>query len=94
MLGSSEFSIELHTVDASGSPDKNLGPLYWYPELYAPVWNSYLDTWFGRLASGNGSYAEPGKYTFLVRALRIFGERDKGEDWDEARTVEFKFVYA
>ncbi|GAB0135528.1 subtilisin-like protease [Epichloe bromicola] len=48
--------------------------------------------WDGRLDSGN--YAPPGKYQFVVRALRIFGDERKKEDWDvstsPALTIEYQ----
>lgn len=49
-----------------------------------PSWNGLLDS---------GVYAPPGKYKFIVRALRIFGDENKLDDWDVQETVGFRLEY-
>ncbi|KAG6170869.1 hypothetical protein E4U24_007695 [Claviceps purpurea] len=47
--------------------------------------------WDGKLESG--SYAPAGRYRFVVRALRLFGDASKPEDWDEATTQSLTLKY-
>lgn len=56
-----------------------IGQPYNFPALWGSRGNNNFP-WDGRLDSGN--YAPPGKYKFVVRALRIFGDEKKKEDWD------------
>ncbi|OAA50286.1 subtilisin-like serine protease PR1C [Metarhizium rileyi] len=58
---------------------KTIGQPYGFPSLWASRGVNTFP-WDGRLDSGN--YAPPGKYRFIVRALRIFGDESNKEDWD------------
>ncbi|KAG5963710.1 hypothetical protein E4U58_003453 [Claviceps cyperi] len=58
---------------------KTIGQPYGFPAMYQPREHNGFP-WDGRLDSG--SYAAPGTYKFVVRALRIFGDEKKKEDWD------------
>lgn len=49
--------------------------------------------WDGKL-SDNGAYAPAGKYTAVVRALRIFGNPDNDADWDVVSSPRFVIKYA
>lgn len=48
-------------------------------------------TWDGRLATGD--YAPEGTYKMLVRALKIFGDRNTIDDFETVETVEFSISY-
>ncbi|GJN86256.1 hypothetical protein PLIIFM63780_009835 [Purpureocillium lilacinum] len=69
---------------------KTIGQPSGFPEVsltygfFSPSWNGLLDS---------GIYAPPGKYKFIVRALRIFGDENKLEDWDVQETVGFRLEY-
>ncbi|UNI24947.1 hypothetical protein JDV02_010662 [Purpureocillium takamizusanense] len=47
--------------------------------------------WAGLLDSG--VYIPPGKYKFVIRALRIFGDPTKLQDWDMEETAPFYIKY-
>ncbi|KAG6314652.1 hypothetical protein E4U44_001729 [Claviceps purpurea] len=47
--------------------------------------------WDGRLDSG--SYAPPGTYKFVVRALRVNGDETKKEDWDVSTSPAVSIKY-
>ncbi|KAG5953925.1 hypothetical protein E4U53_007837 [Claviceps sorghi] len=47
--------------------------------------------WDGRLLKG--TYAPPGKYKILVRALRVFGDEKNEADWDSSTTSAFSIKY-
>lgn len=42
----------------------------------------------------NGKYVPEGKYKIVVRALHIFGDESKEEDWDVSETPAFRIKYA
>ncbi|KAH8898390.1 subtilisin-like protein [Thozetella sp. PMI_491] len=48
-------------------------------------------TWDGKLA--DGGYAPEGSYKFVVKALRIFGDRELASEYDTAETVPFNIRY-
>lgn len=48
-------------------------------------------TWDGRLATGD--YAPEGTYKLVLRALKIFGDRNNAADYEVAETVEFGIKY-
>ncbi|PHH93065.1 hypothetical protein CDD83_1350 [Cordyceps sp. RAO-2017] len=52
---------------------KTLGPAPGYPRAHVPRGKLTVE-WNGALA--NGSYASPGSYTFVARALSILGNAD------------------
>ncbi|KAK2041053.1 subtilase [Colletotrichum somersetense] len=47
--------------------------------------------WDGQLS--NGSYVAPGTYKISVKALRVFGDRSKVEDYDVLETQPFRLTY-
>ncbi|PHH92819.1 hypothetical protein CDD83_4728 [Cordyceps sp. RAO-2017] len=64
------------------------------PFSFPSKWNTRGPSpfpWDGRLDSGN--YAPPGKYMFVVRALRIFGDETKKGDWDVAESKAIRIKY-
>ncbi|KFG80029.1 subtilisin-like serine protease PR1C [Metarhizium anisopliae] len=69
---------------------KTIGQPYNFPALWG---TRGLNTfpWDGRLDSGN--YAPPGKYKFVVRALRIFGDEKKKDDWDVSTSPALHIKY-
>lgn len=86
-LGSRKIRADI--VPMTTCPPKNLTTEFWgvktigqpfgFPALWSTRGQSNFP-WDGRLDSGN--YAPPGKYKFVVRALRIFGDEKKKGDWD------------
>ncbi|KAG5941475.1 hypothetical protein E4U59_001716 [Claviceps monticola] len=48
-------------------------------------------TWDGKLESGK--YAPEGRYRFVARALRLFGDASKPQDWDVASTQSMVLKY-
>ncbi|KAG6288123.1 hypothetical protein E4U45_007927 [Claviceps purpurea] len=52
-------------------------------------WSAFL--WNGKLESGK--YAPEGHYRFVARALRLFGDASKPEDWDVVPTQSFILKY-
>ncbi|KAG6246305.1 hypothetical protein E4U23_004723 [Claviceps purpurea] len=52
-------------------------------------WSAFL--WDGKLESGK--YAPEGHYRFVARALRLFGDASKPEDWDVVPTQSFILKY-
>ncbi|KAG6240539.1 hypothetical protein E4U24_006464 [Claviceps purpurea] len=58
---------------------KTIGQPYTLPAHWQPREHNGFP-WDGRLDSG--SYAPPGTYKFVVRALRVNGDETKKEDWD------------
>ena len=67
-----------------------IGQPYGFPAEYLTRGLSPIP-WDGRLDSGN--YAPPGKYRFVVRALRIFGNPKKDDDWDVSTSPGFFIKY-
>lgn len=70
---------------------KTLGNIEGYPSCC----NSraqWAVEWTGQLE--DGSFAPAGTYTLLVRALRIFGDANTPDDYEEAQTVPFSISYA
>ncbi|KAJ6444009.1 nuclear pore [Purpureocillium lavendulum] len=63
-----------------GMPLYNLGII-----VLSVCWNGHLD---------NGAWAPAGRYKFVVRALRVFGDLHKPDDWDRRDTVPFTIEYA
>ncbi|KAK3940223.1 subtilisin-like protein [Diplogelasinospora grovesii] len=70
---------------------ETLGQPPTYPSTYNPR-DQLSFEWDGRLA--DGSYVPPGVYKFAVKALRIFGDPDRVEDYDADETVPFKIRYS
>ncbi|KHN97107.1 subtilisin-like serine protease PR1C [Metarhizium album ARSEF 1941] len=69
---------------------KTIGQPYNFPSLWGTRGLNNFP-WDGRLDSGN--YAPPGKYKFVVYALRIFGDEKKKEDWDVSTSAPLHIKY-
>ncbi|KAL3959629.1 hypothetical protein ACCO45_004746 [Purpureocillium lilacinum] len=76
--------------DPLGGKYKTIGqhpsfPLRWNPR------GRIRGLWDGAL--NNGQYAPAGKYKFVFRALRLFTDESKLENWDVAETQPFRLEY-
>lgn len=71
---------------------KTLGPIQGSPFTYQPRANVWDQNFYGKLA--DGTQVPAGSYAILVRALRIFGDRENADDYDEGTTVPFSISYA
>ena len=70
---------------------KEIGVMAGSPQLYLPRGENRV--WFSGLLA-DGTVLEEGSYSFRVKALRIFGDETKEEDWDVTETVTFSFKYS
>ena len=70
---------------------QTIGQIADYPAAYESRGQSATN-WDGRLA--DGTYAPEGSYKFVVKALRIFGNRDLATEYDSAETVPFNIRYS
>ncbi|KAG5985825.1 hypothetical protein E4U52_000902 [Claviceps spartinae] len=78
------------TFASTNATAKSIGEPFGLPSLVNNRGNSSFP-WDGKLESG--SYAPAGRYRFVVRALRLFGDASKPEDWDEATTQSLTLNY-
>ncbi|TLD19593.1 hypothetical protein PspLS_09337 [Pyricularia sp. CBS 133598] len=69
---------------------KTVGSLQYFPQQYQSRTRSFV-RWDGILDSGK--YAPSGQYKIVFRALRVFGNKDKPEEYDVVETVPFKIRY-
>jgi hypothetical protein len=69
---------------------KTLGNIFGFPSVYLPR-AAQLFQWNGLLE--DGSFAPAGSYTLLVRALKIFGDAGKAEEYESKETVKFSISY-
>lgn len=67
-----------------------LGSIDGFPVRYVPGQN-VAGAWHGKLS--DGTYAPAGNYTFLVSALKIFGDPDNEEDYETIKTDVFGIWY-
>ncbi|KAK2595086.1 hypothetical protein QQS21_007217 [Conoideocrella luteorostrata] len=97
-LGSSQIRVDI--VPMTTCPPRNLTSEFMgvktigQPFGFPSFWNSRGISWWswdGRLDSGH--YAPAGKYQFVTRALRIYGDASKKGDWDVATTQSFYIKY-
>lgn len=101
VMGSAEVRLEVQQITPScsvpaplqidnGLGEDTLGNIAGYPLKYHRHigWQS---PWDGKLA--DGSWAAPGRYRFIVHALKTFGDRSAAEDWDSFYSTEFKLRY-
>jgi subtilisin family serine protease len=97
-LGSPELHAEVVPVaiqrldsTALGVPrNGSIGQVSGFPKL----WQSrQVETvpWSGGLS--DGTYTPPGTYKIVYRALKIFGERQKRNDWEVAESQVFSIEY-
>jgi Fn3-like domain/FlgD Ig-like domain len=70
---------------------KTLGQPEGFPVYYNPR-GTLEFSWDGKLADGN--YAPSGQYKLAVRALRVYGDEKKAEEYDVTETVAFRIRYA
>ena len=70
--------------------NENLGSLAGWPRTHV----NRVDTraWFNGLLA-NGTVLEEGKYRVRIKALRIFGDENREEDWDVEETSEISIKY-
>ncbi|KAK3985225.1 putative protease [Cladorrhinum sp. PSN332] len=67
-----------------------LGQPEGFPVYYNPR-GTLEFSWDGKLSDGN--YAPAGRYKFSVRALRVYGDEKKAEEYDVTETVGFRLKY-
>jgi hypothetical protein len=67
-----------------------VGSLAGWPQTALP--KSELRAYFNGLLA-DGKVVDEGQYSLRVKALRIFGDEKKEEDWDVYNTVTFGFTY-
>jgi hypothetical protein len=48
--------------------------------------------WYGQLS--DGTFAPPGDYYLLFRALKIFGDENSADDYESVKSVSFSLTYA
>lgn len=82
-------SSEANTTESLGLA--TIGDLYQTPREYQPRGLQSTPAWDGRL--GSGEYAPAGTYKLVVRAMKIFGDRNNADDYETAETVEFGIQY-
>ncbi|KAF6827563.1 subtilisin-like serine protease pr1c [Colletotrichum plurivorum] len=82
-------SLQVDVVSLSGG-EKNLGRLAGWPLEF--ITRLEQRAFFNGLLA-DGTVLEAGAYKMKVSALRIFGEREKEEDWDVYETVPFIVRY-
>jgi hypothetical protein len=94
-IGTSSLDVEIHSVKSSngtrGILDKNFGSFPEFPVGYIPRTSQWGAEWNGTLK--DGSRVPAGNYTMIGRALKIFGDREKVEDYDVLRTIDFAISY-
>ncbi|KAG6277517.1 hypothetical protein E4U47_007115 [Claviceps purpurea] len=89
-LGSSMLRVDVVPVRNGTKAAKSIGEPFGLPSrLNERGWISF--PWDGKLESGK--YAPAGHYRFVVRALRIFGDASKPQDWDVATTQSMVLKY-
>lgn len=71
--------------------EEELGSVAGSPQIYLPRGTSRV--FFSGLLA-NGTVLDEGSYSLRVKALRVFGDENKDEDWDVVKTVQFSFKYA
>ncbi|OLN81433.1 Minor extracellular protease vpr 12 [Colletotrichum chlorophyti] len=64
------------------------------PRSFPYLWVSrgvFSVNWDGQL--DDGSYAPAGKYKFVIKSLRVFGDASKLEEYDTTETAPFRIAY-
>ncbi|KUI56255.1 Minor extracellular protease vpr [Cytospora mali] len=69
---------------------KTLGDVFTTPLTYQPRGDVDIN-WYGQLANGN--YAPAGTYRLVIRALKIFGDRENADDYETIEMPEFTIQY-
>lgn len=88
VLGTAEAKAEL--VPFSSDNDESIGEHPFFPKDWLSRGRKTID-WNGILTTG--SYAPPGTYRFRISALRLFGDREREEDWQSTWTQTFSLTY-
>ncbi|KAL4867991.1 hypothetical protein BDV12DRAFT_108997 [Aspergillus spectabilis] len=97
-MGTRLLRIDVKPVNATtnvtrvlGEP--TIGQISGYPKQFLgrDAISSRPVSWNGELE--NGKFAPPGTYSLLVRALKIFGDENKEEDYDVVETPPFRLRY-
>ncbi|OLN97593.1 Minor extracellular protease vpr 1 [Colletotrichum chlorophyti] len=83
-------SLRVDVLRLSNGKEENLGSLAGWPLNY--VSRTSQRAYFNGLLADN-TVLEPAMYAMKVSALRIFGDREKEEDWDIVKTVPFILKY-
>ncbi|KAI0016310.1 peptidase S8/S53 domain-containing protein [Xylariomycetidae sp. FL0641] len=86
-FGSPQINIKL--MSSSGN-STDLGHIAKSPYFYASR-DPYVSSFDGMMA--DGTYAPPGRYTFRIEALHIFGNSSDAAEYDVVETVEFSVRY-
>ncbi|KAG5974449.1 hypothetical protein E4U58_003065 [Claviceps cyperi] len=89
-LGSSMLRINVVPVRNGTKVAKSIGEPFGLPNQLNERGRVFFP-WDGKLESGK--YAPAGHYRFVVRALRIFGDASKPQDWDVATTQSIILQY-
>lgn len=96
VLGTRSLLMEVVPVQSAGtrrrrsSPVTSIGQVFSTPLEYLPRGGLSVQ-WDGKLA--DQSYAPTGEYTIVTRALRIFGDPEKPEDYMTWESVPFGIKY-
>ncbi|KAI8201518.1 Minor extracellular protease vpr [Colletotrichum sp. SAR 10_76] len=83
-------SLAVDVLSVVNGKEENLGSLAGWPLPY--VTRVDQRAYFNGLLA-DGTVLEPGVYKMQVSALRIYGDREKKEDWDVFTTVPFIVKY-
>jgi hypothetical protein len=70
---------------------RTLGNVFSFPQAYKAR-GGFETNWDGTLEDGR--FAPAGTYTLLIRALKIFGDASKKQDYETKETVSFTLKYA
>lgn len=76
--------------EQSKAQEESISEVFGSPFAYRPT-NRVQNAWDGRLSSGE--YAPAGKYRFIARSLRIFGDDKREEDWVSKTSSTFEIQY-
>jgi hypothetical protein len=87
--GSVNITLDVVQLGADGGKE-TIGQVFYFPLVYQS-WFSQFDLWLGRL--DNGGYAPAGRYQFVLRILKIFGDVAKEVDWVVIESLPFAIKY-
>lgn len=71
--------------------EKVLGSLAGWPR--SNLGRGNIRAWFNGLLA-DGTVLDEGTYRVRIKAIRVFGDEKKDEDWDVATSVEFNVRYS
>lgn len=91
VMGTSELHVELiPVINGTNTTGQSLGDILYYPKLYRRRGYNF-DQFWGQLK--DQSQAPEGSYILKAKALKIFGKRERDEDWDSFQSNWFSFKY-